>query len=226
VSRARVPRTTQPCEHCGQPFFRLPHRAESGRFCSRECAFESAKAEAAKRTEAKRRSKPRPWFIAVCETCGEPLRSRSPVAKRCLACAESHRYYVPRSETNDWVDKRCKECGEAFSLNMHLNREFCSGGCAQRYHKRNRRHRKRAHYVEPVSLLEIGDRDHWRCQLCGKAVARKQAAPRPRSPSLDHIVPIACGGTHEASNIQLAHFICNSRKGARAVNEQLLLVGR
>jgi 5-methylcytosine-specific restriction endonuclease McrA len=35
------------------------------------------------------------------------------------------------------------------------------------------------------------------------------------SPTIDHILPLARGGTHEPSNVQAAHFGCNAAKGAR-----------
>lgn len=50
-------------------------------------------------------------------------------------------------------------------------------------------------------------------------------APHPRSPVIDHVVPIVDGGGDTRANVQLAHWGCNSRKGARAVNEQLALFG-
>jgi 5-methylcytosine-specific restriction endonuclease McrA len=31
---------------------------------------------------------------------------------------------------------------------------------------------------------------------------------------LDHIVALARGGTHQAINVQCAHFLCNSHKSA------------
>ena len=34
-------------------------------------------------------------------------------------------------------------------------------------------------------------------------------------PSVDHIVPLAKGGLHSWDNVQLAHFKCNTLKGAR-----------
>jgi 5-methylcytosine-specific restriction endonuclease McrA len=39
--------------------------------------------------------------------------------------------------------------------------------------------------------------------------------PDRLAPTIDHIVPLARGGTHEPSNVQSAHFICNALKGDR-----------
>jgi 5-methylcytosine-specific restriction endonuclease McrA len=70
-------------------------------------------------------------------------------------------------------------------------------------------------------------RDNGICQICGKKIATKQRAPHPYSASLDHIIPLAKGGTHEPKNVRLVHFICNSLKGDRTsvYGDQLLLFG-
>lgn len=39
--------------------------------------------------------------------------------------------------------------------------------------------------------------------------------PHPLAPTTDHIVPLSKGGKHERRNCQLAHFKCNTAKGAR-----------
>jgi 5-methylcytosine-specific restriction endonuclease McrA len=35
------------------------------------------------------------------------------------------------------------------------------------------------------------------------------------APTIDHVLALAAGGTHEMANVQAAHFICNSLKGDR-----------
>ena len=69
------------------------------------------------------------------------------------------------------------------------------------------------HYVEPVNDLQVFERDHWICQLCGEPVDRNLQWPDPQSPSLDHILPIVKGGLHKYANTQCAHLQCNLRKG-------------
>jgi 5-methylcytosine-specific restriction endonuclease McrA len=77
--------------------------------------------------------------------------------------------------------------------------------------------------VADVKPAEIYDRDGWVCQLCGEKVDKRATWPSLMSASLDHVIPLSKGGTHEPSNCQLAHFICNSRKGDGASGEQLRL---
>jgi 5-methylcytosine-specific restriction endonuclease McrA len=37
----------------------------------------------------------------------------------------------------------------------------------------------------------------------------------PTAPTVDHIIPLARGGSHTWDNVQLAHHLCNSLKGDR-----------
>ena len=70
--------------------------------------------------------------------------------------------------------------------------------------------------TEHVNRREVFDRDEWRCQVCKEPVDQTLRWPDPLSATLDHVVPLSRGGRHAPDNVQLAHFICNVRKGARA----------
>uniref|UniRef100_A0A6H1ZVV2 Putative homing endonuclease n=1 Tax=viral metagenome TaxID=1070528 RepID=A0A6H1ZVV2_9ZZZZ len=63
--------------------------------------------------------------------------------------------------------------------------------------------------VEIFKAHEIYERDGWICQLCHKKVNKKLRFPNPLSRSLDHIIPLSLGGTHERKNVQLTHYKCN-----------------
>jgi len=60
------------------------------------------------------------------------------------------------------------------------------------------------------------------CALCGKPMPRSRFAVahatlwKKQRPSFDHILPRGAGGSDKETNLQLAHTICNKRKG-RAV---------
>lgn len=72
-------------------------------------------------------------------------------------------------------------------------------------------------YDASVTLKRVIKRDGGICQLCGKPVdttSNKNGRVRSYYPSIDHIVPMSKGGGHVWNNVQLAHMICNSRKGA------------
>lgn len=61
--------------------------------------------------------------------------------------------------------------------------------------------------AEPVDPMLIAKRDKWRCHICGKRVTK-------RTFSLDHIDPVAIGGSHTYKNLVTAHRRCNSKRGA------------
>ncbi len=69
--------------------------------------------------------------------------------------------------------------------------------------------------LETFDPHEIYDRDGWTCRLCHQPVDPDLRWPDPHSASLDHTVPLAAYGAHSRANTQLAHWLCNVRKGAR-----------
>ena len=94
-----------------------------------------------------------------------------------------------------------------------------------RYHDRIKNTRRRgAEHPDSLSLEEIGERDKWRCHLCGKKVSRKLQSPHPRSATVDHLIPVSSDGDDAPENTRLAHRDCNTRRGTGGT-VQLLLVG-
>lgn len=63
-----------------------------------------------------------------------------------------------------------------------------------------------------ITLIDLGDRDQWRCGICMHRVDRMIKYPDPTSPSIDHVIGLAVGGQHVWENVQLAHLDCNRRK--------------
>lgn len=70
-------------------------------------------------------------------------------------------------------------------------------------------------FVADVDPQAIWDRDGGICQLCGDPIDPALPWPEPMSKTLDHVVPLSTGGTHEPANVQLAHALCNCIKGNR-----------
>lgn len=198
------PRT---CKNCGRSF--VPKRCDRLTFCTRECFFESVKA------------KPVEKPLLVCVVCGREFdgrQDRKYCSDECMKARERQRAkktFVSVKETNPYIEKVCKHCGSTFSTNYYATRkEFCSHKCSKKYTKGQRRYQKRGQYVAPISINQVYLRDGGRCQLCGKKVNKKLLVPHPLSPTIDHIIPLSQGGTHEPVNVQLAHFICNSKRSA------------
>lgn len=73
-----------------------------------------------------------------------------------------------------------------------------------------RRARLKGAFVEAVDPRVVFDRDRGICQLCNAAIGESEW-------HIDHVIPLARGGTHEYSNVQLAHAKCNIAKGAKLI---------
>lgn len=85
------------------------------------------------------------------------------------------------------------------------------------WQRKNRRRRalKRKAKSERYDLTEIAERDRFTCGICSTPVNMLLRRPDRWSPTIDHVVPISAGGDDTRANVQLAHFGCNSRKGAK-----------
>lgn len=104
----------------------------------------------------------------------------------------------------------CKAAGVA-SRKLHSDNRRSST-------QRRRVRQKNNGPVEKFLDIEIFERDGWICQICFTLVDKMLIKPNLKSKSLDHIIPVAKGGTHTRSNVQLAHLECNLYKSDKVVN--------
>lgn len=78
-------------------------------------------------------------------------------------------------------------------------------------------HRRRARLLAAtVGRIDLQALWTGACGICSQPIDKELRYPDPMSRSIDHIVPLAVGGTHEQSNLQWAHLVCNNRKGANS----------
>jgi hypothetical protein len=105
----------------------------------------------------------------------------------------------------------CPQCGTRFTTTKRIQ-TYCKKTCKEYASHYRRKMRERAAWQEDVHLYLLGTRDFWVCGICQTAVDRSLRVPHHLAPTVDHIYPIAKGGKHCYSNVQLAHFICNSSK--------------
>lgn len=75
-----------------------------------------------------------------------------------------------------------------------------------------------------IHWSKVGERDGWRCHICGRTVEQRAGgAKAPKGATVDHLIPIADGGTHTWENVALAHRRCNVSRGAKG-SAQLRLI--
>lgn len=138
-----------------------------------------------------------------------PPSPRNPLADR--------RPRPTRSTRKRWFAGNCVVCGDKFV--SETTARTCSEPCAEqrfmdqrRAGKHARRARMKAAFVSHVSPLAIYKRDGWQCWLCLSPIDPDADPQGDDGPSLDHVIPLANGGTHEPSNVRACHRGCNARR--------------
>lgn len=181
-NRSKLYTVRRNCEMCGGEFLCRP--GDTTRFCGRSCA-----------RKVPRRRVARPH-----------------VDRRRVALAKLRRVAKGRHGSGKWVSGPCAMCGTQF-VGLGSRSRFCSSGCADAQKNYRRQVRTRTNGpVEAFTRREVFERDGWVCGICADPVNRKAVFPDPLSPTVDHIIPLAKGGTHTFANVQCAHFMCNSTK--------------
>ena len=225
------------CEGCRVVFHRKTSTANAGRFCSRECAYTDMRARKearSSRLEAERTERLRAVVarnmarMRPCETCSQPTTNGRFCSRACSR-GQSLRRLAPL------VTSMCSGCGASTSGLKALT--LCAR-CMKRKHKkahhakwgRQRKHEDRArrkglprdYSITPIKLF---NRDGWRCQICGDRTPKNlRGKQQPKSPTIDHILPISLGGGHTWDNVQCACHACNMAKGARPLGQMRLAV--
>lgn len=231
---------TVTCCICGESMQQLERYAgKRDPICSETCSSELKRRNLTGRVVPPRRSDlpadhPARWIGKAlpvryynCQSCSRLMccDARQVSARYCTICR------LRPCRKARFISAWCFHCGCAFVKDraayssQNGERSFCSDRCSRANNKARRRARKRDAFVENVVRSYIFERDGYCCQICGKKLAMTKVVPHPKAPTLDHIVPLAQGGTHERSNVQAAHFICNTMKSDGSAADQLLLLG-
>lgn len=74
-----------------------------------------------------------------------------------------------------------------------------------------------SNWIHRATRLAIYDRDGCACVYCGRKVRSGRGTNGSRAAHLDHVLPVALGGSNAPSNLVTACKGCNDRKGASPV---------
>lgn len=186
-----------PCLACGKPVVRRVNRGPRPKFCfDPECKAERVRQRATA------------WYVAHRDDPEWKPRLKARRSEATKRWAKANPDHV-KAKIAEWRAANPEAIAEQYRRWRIAN--------ADRVLEKNQRRRARLldAFVEQVDPDVIWERDGGICQLCGDPIDRTLAWPEPFSRTLDHIVPLAKGGTHEPANVQLAHAACNSIKGDR-----------
>jgi len=128
------------------------------------------------------------------------------------------------------TERPCVHCGASVATSMRSDAKFCSAACNDAAHAITRKMAQRVGRAKNPGdpLLQrnyIAERDKFRCGICGCRVDMKLKHPDPMFGSIDHIVPLAAGGSNGLANLQLTHLRCNLSKRDQGGPAQLRLLG-
>ena len=213
------------CRGCGAQAPRMVRACkDSGEYCSREC-YSRWKTRLALEKEALRRIAAN-WRtldgysdlvlseVGALRRIAEWKPGRTRTVRPCCRCGmkaagigEMRRYCRP-----------CKETAKRESAAKVRASE--SGRARRRADKAMRRAAERGAHADRIDPIRVFGRDGWRCHLCGcKTPHRLRGSYEPNAPELDHVIPLALGGTHTWGNVRCACRACNGKKGARPLGQ-------
>lgn len=175
------------CLGCGRSFVPRPAQIANGggKYCSVQCSIRAA-AEFANTSEVRQR---------IAETLRRGHRNGSIKRPSGPAHVQWKGGRKARNVRNREANaRRAREWRRA---NPELAREKVS----------RRRGKVRVNLLPRGTIARIGTAQRWRCTVCGVNVRRKY--------HVDHVVPLARGGEHVPSNLQLLCPPCNLAKNAK-----------
>lgn len=236
------------CKHCGKPF--VPKVVDRVTYCSRECSFAAIASRPRPCKSCGQEFVPGKQGYSSDVYCSQECSDRG-VPKRCELCGKEfygaelaklcsddcraeynrRRRYEYEVAQKELIPRPCKECGVVFTPEYgNKRREFCSADCMHAYGHRVghalRRARKHTEDRESVDPVKVFERDNWRCHICGKRAPKQlRGTLDDMAPELDHILPLAKGGSHTYANTACAHRKCNQKKGDQPLGQPRLNFG-
>lgn len=195
------------CLYCGKEFVGI---GDYRKYCSPECSYKA---------RMKNHGEP---VTKVCANCGKRFTANTYSGATQKFCSDECGYdWWARFNSSTKAERICKACGKPFVGPQH--QAMCSKCQWQRWKDKNpakarkikarcRAIRRQAEVAEDIDPEAVYERDGWKCGICGRKVNPKTKFPHPMSATLDHIIPLAKGGTHTWDNVQCAHYTCNCRK--------------
>jgi len=215
----------KPCPICSKPVAVVERLGRGGKqavYCSLSCR---GKADWQRRGHKRRKAK----RLANCDHCSKSFET---VLDHQRFCSDDCRYTTnSKSSSAKWraanpaplnYNYNCDTCGQVVERSLEEGRRsrnaygrHCESCAVNALSARNRRKNVNRRGITPsqgtVELLRKAAGNN--CQLCFEPIDFALPRISRMGATIDHIQPISLGGSDEMSNLQLAHWICNTRKG-------------
>lgn len=208
------------CQYCNKEF--VPKKADRNRYCNRDCSFAVLRQKSCRGIT--------PVFVSVCIICGchSDKVHCSDACEKVSTKAATVRYGIANKVLRA---RPCKECGKQFTPEYgNKRRNYCSYRCLKKNVGRIGKAVRRARMagsatIEVIDPLAVLSRDKWKCHMCGKSTPKRlRGTIEDNAPEMDHIIPLAKGGSHTWDNVACACRKCNQDKGDQIIGQQMLPV--
>ena len=208
--RVQTPILIKKCKVCDESFeTNIPNKIYCAEECSKENYREKYSAES---------------FEKTCNNCGNNYVGAKGRTYCSPECGDEYRRNAIK-KARPTYNKRCTECGKHYSTTAKLSK-YCSPECSRRFNNRKAEVNRREQLKEngkidwDISIERLIKRDGSECYLCHERCdlndyeVREDGTfiARQGYPSIDHVVPVAKGGTHTWDNVKLACRRCNTLK--------------
>lgn len=219
------------CAHCGVEF---TPKQSNAIYCGKVCnvrAWRAANPDKDLANKIKSRVQQsrkywlkKEWFDTVIKPEIDALKRIASYVERPklfrYACVNCGCQMVVR-RTKGGHSRICAKCrkNNKTESKRKLRRQQRAAGMAMSSHRKRAR-RFGCEFDPKLSKIDVFERDKWTCQLCGLKTPRKLMGKGvPRSPELDHIVPLSRGGGHIWGNVQCSCRKCNIAKGSASMGQ-------
>lgn len=198
------------CDLCGDAFEALH---ASRRYCSEMCL------------DAKRHGYSGPLTCRACDKRMHATSTSLPQGEaECLSCRRA-----THGERGYMRGCRCDVCRQGKADAMRAWMEAFRAEQGVSYATAWRRKFRAEHgywpqrhggqWIAHAERMAIYERDDWMCHLCGERVDADAEFNDDMAASLDHLVPRSLGGSDDPTNLKTAHRGCNTRRGAKLLEE-------
>lgn len=139
-------------------------------------------------------------------------KAYAPVYATCKHCGKTYLFFPQpekfgRKKPGPYCSKKCRcKHNKTSSSTRHRLRKYGSAGAPR----------------DNIKLDDVIERDAGVCYICGCQTSRDDYklvngwfTVGATYPTIDHVKPLARGGTHTWNNVRLACHLCNATKGAR-----------
>jgi endogenous inhibitor of DNA gyrase (YacG/DUF329 family) len=154
-----------------------------------------------------------------CDTC-QRMFPRPAKRSRYSFCSQKCRSWMSARwagkqqwgmSTKAWGKNECAACGIPIERYSSMQR-YCSAKC-----KRSKS--KRCGQVRKSVQAQVLARHGWWCHICNNLIDPNLGRLDRMAMTMDHLIPVALGGTDDVDNLKPAHRSCNSSRGVKPVDQ-------